>query len=197
MGGVFFGVPPELTERLRKGLHIRKFIETGTLKGETAEWAAGHFETVYTIEMMEDRWRSASERLANLRNISFLLGDSREILPGLMKELDEPALFWLDAHNPGDEALVKNTPDECPIIRELEIIAEYKRYEHVILIDDMRCFADNNRGKYWPSLEELDEKISDLFGKYYAIYHVQDVIIAIPLSGEGIVDNYVAELNNG
>lgn len=191
MGGVFFGVPPDLTIRLKDGLGINTFVETGTFKGATAEWASHYFPRVYTIEVMGDRHHKTSAMLANISNISFLFGDSRTVLSDLLPRLGAPAILWLDAHNPGDEADVKNTPDECPILRELEIISEDTQ-DHVILIDDLRCFADINRGKYWPSVEELDAKIAELFPEY-SVYHHHDVFIAVPKNACEIVEKYIAE----
>jgi len=75
--------------------------------------------------------------------VNLYLGDTIEILPLILKEIDEPAFFWLDAHWSGDETKVEGVLDEesspeikCPIAKELSIIKEHSIKNHTIAIDD-------------------------------------------------------------
>ena len=47
-------------------------------------------------------------------------------------------LFWLDGHYSGEGT--GGCDEVCPIIAELRLIAQSKRKDHCILIDDARLF---------------------------------------------------------
>ena len=101
----------------------RVFIETGTLQGDTAAWASGRFERVVTVEG-DSRWYGqARDRLAGLRNVSVVLGDSAEALEQhVPRGLDERAVFWLDAHWMGGTDTAKPEGRECPLVWEVAAI---------------------------------------------------------------------------
>lgn len=120
----------------------RIFVETGTLIGNGIQMAlnAG-FEIAYSIEIKRDFFQSASYRfreeiLAN--QVHLYLGNSETVLDYIVKQLKEPATFWLDAHISSQygETLAKN----CPIMEELDAIASSTIRNHSILIDDINCF---------------------------------------------------------
>lgn len=72
------------------------------------------------------------------------------MLPTLLSELREPALFWLDGrYSAGFRA--RGTKD-IPISTELDLILNHSVAEHVVLIDDARYF--DRTGDY-PPLDEL------------------------------------------
>ena len=80
------------------------FIETGTLKGLTSglmAWSEG--VQVHTIEISEKYFALSAEKLADFENVTRHLGDSGEVLPKLLSELDRSAVFWLDAHHSGGD----------------------------------------------------------------------------------------------
>lgn len=63
-------------------------------------------------------------------------GDSSKDLWALIKDIDAPMTFWLDAH------IFPPRPDggkNCPLIEELEQIKRHPIKTHTILIDDMHC----------------------------------------------------------
>ena len=59
-----------------------------------------------------------------------LNGDSSYILGDLLKEIKSTVTFWLDAHNGYKTAL----------INELRAIAKHPVKNHIIMIDDLRCW---------------------------------------------------------
>jgi hypothetical protein len=75
-------------------------------------------------------------------------GDSAAVLPRILDSLDQPTLFWLDAH-PCSDRSVRDAP--VPLLAELAAIAGHRVEGHVILIDDMRLMG---RAGY-PDKEEL------------------------------------------
>jgi hypothetical protein len=60
-----------------------------------------HFDRIYSIELSRDYHDAATKRFAAYRHIDLLLGESSEVLRGIVERLDRPALFWLDGHFSG------------------------------------------------------------------------------------------------
>lgn len=79
-------------------------IETGTLFGVSALRLSKHFPRVYTIEINCELYKKAAAKFRNNDRIRVLFGDSKLVLPELLKEIQQPCLFYLDAHFSGDHA---------------------------------------------------------------------------------------------
>jgi hypothetical protein len=111
------------------------------------------FSTIYSIEIDSELAANAQRRFRNDRNIRVLHGDSGKLLPGILSEVNEPAVFWLDGHfsGPGTGRGEKDTPLE----EELDAIAQHHIKKHVILIDDARLFGTTD----YPALEILKRKL--------------------------------------
>src|SRR5437870_4828171 len=101
MGLIYPGVPKKLALILAKEIGADVFIETGTLSGETAAWAAGHFKRVISIEIDEALHQQARALVRDRANVELLLGPSEHWLPQIVHTVSGPALFWLDAHYSG------------------------------------------------------------------------------------------------
>lgn len=129
---------------------LRKFIETGTHVGETAEWMARKGIDVISIELSDRLYRIARARLQRYRNVTLIQGDSARVLPNLLAGLSEPACFWLDAHFSGAGTAKGET--ESPIVDEVRSILHHSIAGHVILIDDARLFTGKDG---YPFLGEL------------------------------------------
>src|SRR5262249_42701322 len=140
----------------RDALDIQTFVETGTHYGETAAWAAGEFDRVVTIEAAPHLHDHALASCGHLKNVEFLLGDSREVLPGVVAELTAPAIFWLDGHFCGGQTA--GAESECPLLHELGAIRT-SSLDHTILIDDARLFLcappRPHKSEDWPSIDEV------------------------------------------
>jgi len=176
MGLHDFGIPKDLALFLRDLLDLRTFVETGTNKAGTAAWAADHFDRVTTIEGDRALYEAARSTHGRLRNVRFVHGDSGEELGGVLENVGQPALVWLDAHWCGAETFGKAA--ECPLLDELEALNECAT-DHVIIIDDARFFTapppPPNDGRSWPGLVEVAQALGD---RYALIY--RDVIVAVP-----------------
>lgn len=128
----------------------RVFIETGTYLGTTVQHVARLGVECHTIEIDEALHRRATRALARHTNIDVILGNSAEELPRLLKELAEPAVFWLDGHFSGG---VTGRGDlYSPIRTELMAILDHRVKRHVVLIDDARLFDGTDD---YPRLAEL------------------------------------------
>jgi hypothetical protein len=127
------------------------FVETGTYKGRMVYAVMPYVKEMYTIELDEAHFREAQKRFAGYPNIHILQGQSGHVLPDVLSGIQEPCLFWLDAHWSGGTTAKSEL--ETPIMQELESIFGYKKANNsVILIDDAHLFTGKND---YPSLETL------------------------------------------
>lgn len=113
-------------------------VETGTNFGHTVSSALGTFDTIYSIELDDALWQSAAKRFARHPQVRLRHGDSADALAGILSELSQPALFWLDAHYSG--AGTARGALDSPIMQELAAISRHQVRDHVLLIDDARMF---------------------------------------------------------
>jgi hypothetical protein len=122
----------------------RVFVETGTFAGEMIHAMLGRFDRIFSIEL-DDAWHGrAVTRFGWRPDVTLLHGDSGSRLPDVLDQLNEPALFWLDAHYSGP--ITAHGPLDSPIGQELGHITAHPVRGHVVLIDDMRDF--NGAGGY-------------------------------------------------
>jgi len=156
--------------------HIGKFspavfIETGTYKGKMVYAVMPHIKEIYSIELDQIHFEKAKSKFAGYSNIHILQGQSGEVLPTVLANIDKPCLFWLDAHwSAGSTAKGEiNTP----ILQELQCILNHRRAEeHVILIDDARLFVGKDD---YPALEALEHYVLAAHPNW--IFEVKDDII--------------------
>lgn len=137
----------ELIREFGKTFKLNVLVETGTNEGKTPLALMDAFDTIYTIELYEPLWRNAFELFTDHNVVRCLLGDSTDILPDILAELDQPALFWLDGHysGPGTGHGVKSSP----ICEELTLILEDAN-DHVVLVDDARIFDGGPEHELYP-----------------------------------------------
>lgn len=88
-------------------------------------------------------------------------GDSGLILKGIISSINEPILFWLDAHY--SKANTAQGNKDTPIIQELETIISHGVKNHVILIDDARLF---NGTCDYPTINEIDALLKEKADQY-------------------------------
>jgi hypothetical protein len=131
----------------------RVFIETGTFAGGMIDAVRSHFDRIISIELDPGWHARAVARFRGDPRVTLLCGDSGQLLPHVLAALDEPALFWLDAHYSGP-ATARGAVDS-PIVGELEAIRAHG-IRHVVLVDDLRDFTGD--GGY-PTAGELIEWI--------------------------------------
>jgi hypothetical protein len=138
--------------------NIKNFVETGTYKADTTIMASNLFKYVYTTEIVpllyENSKKLAEEKKIN--NITFLLGDSVELLKDITPKVLEGAVFFLDAHQSGSDTS-NNGIDHVPLFKELNIILSHKLGPSIFIVDDFRLFS-----KFWDwdgiSTESILEK---------------------------------------
>src|SRR5258708_2430617 len=80
---------------------LRTLVETGTYLGDSIQANLNRFTKIYSIELGDDLYRRAVHRFKGHGHVSILQGDSTVVLPRVVAQLDEAALFWLDGHYSG------------------------------------------------------------------------------------------------
>jgi len=151
------GSPPHIIKEnvlkeYAKKFNLKTFVETGTYYGDMIYALKDNFEKIYTVELDEFLFKTAKKRFVSFNHIEVIHGDSGEKIKEIILKINEPTLFWLDGHASGGET-AKGEKD-TPIYEELDIIFKSKNLDHVIVIDDARCFG--NEPDY-PTLNELKE----------------------------------------
>ena len=169
--------PPQvkhhIIRKIQEHYHYPILVETGTYKGDTIQALKKSFRQIYTIEIGEELFRDAQRRFRKEAHIHVLHGDSGHLLNKVMKEIDAPAIFWLDGHYSGK--LTARGTIESPILDEIDAVCSKMEQRHVILIDDARSFS----GKDYPSLSRLE----DHFFQHCPDYQMQvkdDIIYFTP-----------------
>lgn len=158
-----------VVETLRQaGEGVDWLIETGTADGYTSNALKDDFKHVVTIEIDHDRYKHVATSVFLGSNVLPLWGDSADLLARVLYYLEEPALFWLDAHYSGGERLAEN-----PIVAELKAILYYG-IGHRILVDDARLFGTDPE---YPSLEWI-EKMATTHDYSYEV--ADDIIRLFP-----------------
>lgn len=156
-------------KKYKRRFKIKTFIETGTYLGEMVSAVKDSFDKIYSIELNEELYKKAKKDFARFDNIEILQGDGGEVLPKLLKSVNEPTLFWLDGHY--SAGITSKGGLNTPIMKELEAILKHPVKQHIILIDDARLF--NGAGDY-PAYDEI-AKIAEKYG--YAQETKKDIIV--------------------
>ena len=179
MGLDRMGPPEALILALQKRLGLADFVETGTYRGDTAAWAAGHFSRVTTIELSPAFHAAAQARFHGRSEVRALQGDSSTVLQAVVPALAGPALFWLDAHWSGLDTAGREA--ECPLLAEIGLI-NASPLAHVVMVDDARLFCAPpprpHRAEQWPDLAATLAVLHD--GGRRHVVLTEDVFVAVP-----------------
>jgi hypothetical protein len=125
--------------RSRFGIDVA--IETGTYRGGGTLHLSEFFDTVYTIEIIEEIFNSVT---FSKGNIVKYLGDTATILPIIISEVSsKKCLFWLDAHLPYLDGVSFANNVYFPLEDELRIISNSRNFSNdYFIIDDLRIYED-------------------------------------------------------
>lgn len=157
-----------------KKFGARVFVESGTCYGDMVEAMKREFDRIYSIELSPYLYGKVTKRFRKERNIKLILGDSGVELKNVMKEIDQPALFYLDGHY--SSGMSTKGEKETPVCEELHAILRAKPFRHVILIDDARCFGVDPD---YPPVDEL-KKLVDSYDRGLQVTVKDDCIRIAP-----------------
>jgi len=169
-----------IVKEYAKKFNISILIETGTFMGDMVSAMKQEFDTIISIELSNNLYKRAMKRFSSISHIQIVRGDSAKVLPNILTSITEPALFWLDAHY--SAGFTEKGDSETPIKRELDYILKHPISNHVILIDDARCFTGQND---YPSLVEL-KKIVETNRPHFDIQVKEDIIRIHPRNNSDI-----------
>lgn len=148
---------------------INVFVETGCLVGDTLFALKDDFKNIYSIELDPFLFSVVKRRFSADLHIKIILGDSSKELPILLKEIREPALFWLDGHYSGEGT--GRADLDTPILSEIESLLR-EPYNHILVIDDLRLFGTGD----YPTQDYIEKIVlgkrpkSKIFTKDDALY---------------------------
>ncbi len=133
-------------------------FETGTFEGQTTEIFAELFDYVSTVEkyvdsnpyrgntnMKNEFYNKLTDKYSN---INFYSGDSPIFLDTVLRGVNTPCVFLLDAHD----------GSTSPLREELKTIKSVLKTECIIVIDDTVDVGTGN----WPSTSELNDLLLDI-----------------------------------
>ena len=125
------------------------FIETGTYNGSTIFSMEPFFTSLHTIEFSEMYFEKTRHQYQG-NKINFILGDSGVVLNNLLKQIEEPIIYFLDGHWSGGDT---GKSDQLnPLLTELTHINNFSKREGIVIIDDCRLF--NSKGEGWENINE-------------------------------------------
>lgn len=149
-------------------------VETGTYKGDMVLAQKDFFKKIYSIELSQMLFEKAKKRFSGQPGIVLLQGNSGEVISDVLKELTEPAIFWLDGHYSG--GITATIEKYSPVEEELELIISNNQLQHIILIDDARGF---NGEHGYPTITKLEETTANRLQGYHLSVD-EDIIRIVP-----------------
>lgn len=155
---------------------LRCLVETGTYLGEMIEAQSEFFDRILSVELQDELHAAAVDRFGDVPNVELFHGDSSLLLPTMIDDLDEPALFWLDAHYSG--GVTARGEFDTPISSEVETVLA-RHLPDVVLVDDARCFDGTSD---YPSIAEFCAEV--VARRPDMMVEVADDIIRIAPSGK-------------
>ena len=170
-------VKQKTIQRYQKEYSLNTLVETGTYMGDMIKAQLPFFEVLYSIELSEELHQKALKRFestdSNSGKVVLLQGDSGEIISDILPRFSTPVLFWLDGHFSAGETAQGDL--NTPIIEELNKIF-LTSINHIILIDDARCFIGAND---YPTIDSLCQFVSE-HASHYQVEVGNDIIRLVP-----------------
>jgi hypothetical protein len=178
-------VPPpsaykqELVKAYARANRLQVLVETGTYFGDMVEATLNDFTAIYSIELSKLLYKKAVKKFKLHNKVNLLQGDSAQILPNILKKVEQPTLFWLDAHY--SEGITAKGDTNTPILDELKAILKHPVRNHLILIDDAREFTGKSD---YPTIVQIQDLVSEYWPKARVV--VQNDVIRIQQSRQRI-----------
>lgn len=133
----------------------RVLVETGTYTGHMVLAMIDRFEHIYSIELDPVLYAKTKRLFVQHPHVHLLQGASEAVLPKVLDGVKQPCVFWLDAHYSGGHT-ARGALD-TPILSEVRCILRHKSADdHVLLIDDARCFTGQDD---YPAIDVLRDTI--------------------------------------
>lgn len=166
-------VKQNVVKEYKEKFGLKTLVETGTFLGDMVFSQKENFDKLISIELDNKLYKDARNKLKKYKKIEIIQGDSGKILNRICSNLNEPCLFWLDGHF--SAGYTAKGESGTPIIAEIKAILR-DDLNHIILIDDARCFTGQND---YPTLDFLKDFLFNR-RKAYKMDVVDDIIRFYP-----------------
>jgi len=148
-------VKERIVARYASAFGVAILVETGTFLGEMDYALRDVFREIYSIELGAQIAQRARRLLRSYPHIQVMQGDSATVLPQILAGISEPCMFWLDGHYSAGITAKGNLA--TPVMQELKTIFAHTVKDHVVLIDDARCFDGTHD---YPTLDGVSEFVA-------------------------------------
>lgn len=165
----------DILKNYAREYNLSFMVETGTYRGEMVEAMKNTFKKIYSIELSEKYARTAQRYFYGQKHVKIIQGDSGTVIGELIKEIDQPTLFWLDGHYSANDTAKGDK--ETPVMEELTSILKAADLRHVILVDDARAFG---KAADYPTMKELETFVHSL-RRNVQINSEDDIIRILPV----------------
>lgn len=179
-----------------QSLSVKKpkvFVETGTYLGNGILSVYNDFREIYSIDIKKEFIDSTEYIFRDSKKVFLYEGDSSAVLEKLSNTIQEPAIFYLDAHYSGGETAFGIDGDNgCPVLRELKILNR-RTFKDIIVIDDMRLMGKKETSgvegsEYPPTVFDFRHvttyaifSVYTRYCNYYNCINGKDRLVLIPL----------------
>lgn len=147
--------------------NINCFVETGTYLGDTIFEMEKYFDKLHTIELSPYYYKKCANKS---KKIKFHLGDSGLMLDTVLKQINEPTIFFLDGH--WSSGMTGKGKKDCPLVEELSFINKYHNHNSIIIIDDKGIFG-THMNENWTDITK-ENLLKELKGKVVSTHDVGD-----------------------
>lgn len=189
-------MPINIHQSYWKALKNPVYLETGLLHGGSLlkAYKSKLFKQFYSIEVSQTHIDNFINKHKPIPKTLKLIHGNSKNLSDHIKDIDKPITFFLDAHD--DQRFTKerkqihDDPEiPCPLIEELEAIANHPVKGHKIMIDDMQCFTEGFKSDKHSWFKQLSfnqviNKVKELFPNYgvYLLdsYRPKDLLVCLP-----------------
>lgn len=138
---------PLLTQKLYESISTPEtyhYIETGTYKGQGIKDVMAHYDFIHSIELSERYYLDAVERFIHYPHVRLYHGNSKAVLPRILKHIEQPVTIYLDGHFSGGDTAFGDENihgvSNAPLLGELEVLLS-RSWDDIIIIDDCRMLG--------------------------------------------------------
>lgn len=136
-------IPLNSLKNLKEKYDLNVYFETGLSRGRGVDSAiSAGFDRIYSIEICT-RWITEGREKYNADTVTLIQGDSQDLFAHI-KGIDEPILFFLDAHNDHSNLDGEQSSIDCPIHEELDAIKKHHINNHIIVVDDINIIGSKS-----------------------------------------------------
>jgi hypothetical protein len=148
-------------------IQFTHFIESGTYFGDTIASIKEKFQKVYTIDVSQMFYEKAKQRFQGNTNVTCFHGDSSTIMKNLLPLIQEPCIFWLDAHWSMGNTEFRDV--HVPLYKELDVILSEMKVASLVIIDDVRLFGIQDHEVDWTpiTVEKVLDKVREKLLAYW------------------------------